>query len=66
MASERRLSGACELHEAIAGTAVLLCYPGSLRWWLAMVRTMVDTAVSQWRSARPSLLKPIGLTSPSS
>ena len=46
MALERQLGGACELHEAIAGTAVLLCCPGGLRWWLATVRTMVDTAVS--------------------
>ena len=66
MASERRLGGACELHEAIAGTVVLLCCPDGLRWWLAMVRTMVDTATTQWRSARPGILEPIGLTSPSS
>ena len=66
MALERRLGGACELHEAIAGTAVLLCYLGGLRWWLAMLRTMVDMAASQWRSAWPGVLEPIGLTSPPS
>ena len=49
MASERRLGGACELHEAIAGTAVLLCCPGGLRCWLAEC-SEATVGSQQWRA----------------